>query len=383
MKIALTVDWLTTLGGAEHVVEELHKIWPSAPVFTTMWDSLRVRSLASTEVRPTYLQRWYNALHHHQPLLPWMPMAVEGWDLRGFDVIISSSHAVAKGVLPPPRALHICYCHTPMRYAWLMEEEYLADFGIRGPLRWFARRKLRELRRWDLTTSRRVDLFLANSRATQQRIARIYARTSTILHPPVQDRFFSRPLPLPVHHPAPGAPGEWLPNHSYYFAIGRLVPYKRFDLLIEAANRLRLPLRIAGEGSERRRLERLAGPTIQFLGRVKDSDLPRWYGGARALLFPTHEDAGIVPLEAQACGTPVVALGQGGAMDTVQEGVTGTFFPEQTLTSLIDAIERLESMAFDPATIRAHAQQFSSRRFQERLQQIVKEAYASRSDGYG
>ncbi len=364
MKLALVADWLTTLGGAERVIAEFHALWPAAPIFTTIARRGALGLLEDSDIRTTRLQRWYQIIRRHQLLFPWMPCAIESIDLRGFDLIHSSSHAVAKGIIPPSRAVHVCYCHTPMRYAWEMEEEYLEDFRIPRILRPWIRNRLKALRRWDLTTAKRVDLFIANSRTTQERIARTYARESLVIHPPVDDRFFGI-QPQDPH------------GRSFYLAVGRLVPYKRFDLLIEVANAKKLPLKIAGSGQDEKRLRKMAGPTVEILGYVPEDGLPQLYGGAKALLFTAFEDAGVAPLEAQACGTPVIAFGKGGARDTVREGETGLFFEEQTAAALFAALERFQEMRFDPATIRGHARQFSSARFREQILDATKMAIAT------
>jgi len=361
MNVALIADWLPTYGGAEHVIAELKLLWPEAPIFTTVARHGRMGPLDRTDIRTSSLQKWYRLLRRHELLLPWMPQAVERMDLKGFDVIVSSSHAVAKGIVPPSNAVHICYCHTPMRYAWEMEEEYLRDFGIPKFLHRTAKKFLKSVRRWDLTTSKRVDVFIANSSTTQERIVRTYGRKSVVIRPPVGNLFFSHPL-LPKSE-----------KHCF-LAIGRLVPYKRFDLLIETANALLLPLKIAGTGHDEHRLRKLAGPTVEVLGYVPDDRLPSLYAHAKAVLFPQVEDAGVVPLEAQACGTPVIALGVGGVRDTVQDGVTGIFFAEQTVASLTDALQRFERSSFDPAALREHARKFSSLRFREQVGRVVEEA---------
>jgi glycosyltransferase involved in cell wall biosynthesis len=294
---------------------------------------------------------------------------MEDLDLRGYDVIVSSSHAVGKGVIPPPGAAHICYCHTPMRYAWEMEKQYLDDFRVPRLLRKAVRRRLAALRRWDLTTAKRVDAFIANSGETAQRIERIYGRTATVIPPPVQSRFFATPLTA-AH------------DRGALLAVGRLVPYKRFDLLIECANALGVPLTIAGTGQEEKRLKALAGPTVTFLGRVPDAELPALYARARAILFPAYEDAGLVPMEAQACGTPVVAYKRGGALDTVMEGTTGLFFEEQSVQSVRSALEKFSRMQWDPAAIRAHASRFSAECFRKRIREFVdgvRSAHAAQS----
>jgi len=370
MKLAIIADWLPTFGGAEHVIAEFHALWPEAPIFTTVARHGHLGPLDQANIRTNNLQTWYRLLRRHEVLLPWMPRTIEAIDLREFDVVVSSSHAVAKGIIPPSSAMHVCYCHTPMRYAWEMEEEYLRDFRIPHILRRTVKRTLKKLRRWDLTTAKRVDQFLANSKTTQERISRVYGRESTVIPPPVSDRFF---LPL-----IPDNQSQ-IPN-PYFLAIGRLVPYKRFDLLIEAANQLKFPLTIAGTGRDFSRLKTLAGPTVQLLGFVPDADLPSLYSHARALLLPQIEDAGVVPIEAQACGTPVIALRRGGVLDTVREDVTGIFFEEQTVAALQEALGRFERAAFDPNVIREHARQFSSASFRQSISHAVMQEIAKRRE---
>jgi len=362
MKIALVADWLVTFGGAEHVLHALHQLWPEAPLFTTVARTDNLGPLASADIRTTSLQKWYSLIGKHQLLLPFMPRAIESIDLTGFDVVISSSHAVAKGIIVPTTTRHICYCHTPMRYAWEMEEEYLNDFGVRWPLRTPIKKMLSKIRRWDLSTAERVDTFIANSTETQSRIKNIYGRESTVISPPVSDRFY-----------------EWSvasnqsATRSYFLALGRLVPYKRFDLLIELANREKLPLKIAGTGSEMQRLKKLAGPTVEFLGYVPDADLPSLYSRAKALLFPQYEDAGIVPMEAMASGTPVIAYDKGGVKDVIEDSVTGILVTEQSVEAFSAAIKRFEQSMFETERIRSSMIKFREEEFQRRIIELVEE----------
>ena len=357
MQLAIVADWLPVFAGAEHVIAEFHAMWPDAPIFTTVTHRENIGPLKHADIRTTYLQTPYRLSGKHQWLLPWMPQAIESINLHGYDTILSSSHAIGKGIIPPSTARHICYCHTPMRYAWEMEDEYLDDFNIPQFLRRAIKQKLKHIRRWDMTSAMRVDTFIANSTTTQKRIARVYNRDSIVIHPPVSERFFEY-ISTSV-------------SKDYYLAIGRLVPYKRFDLLIETANRLKLPLKIAGSGQEGAKLKAMAGPTVEMLGFVPDSDLPDLYSNARALLFPQFEDAGVVPLEAQACGTPVIAYGKGGVLDTIKNGETGLYFNEQTVDSLTDAIQKFETMTFDPVAISSFASQFSARQFKKRMQNVI------------
>ncbi len=365
MRIALVADWLTVFGGAEHTIAEFHALWPDAPLFTTVTRRNRIGPLAKADIRTTGLQTAGWLLRRHQPLLPWMPKAVEYLDLRGYDIVLSSSHAVAKGVISPSHAVHICYCHTPMRYAWAMEEEYLDAFGVPSTLRPFAKRMLKSLRRWDLSTAKRVDIFLANSSETQDRICRIYGRESFVVSPPVQDRFFAFPI-------------RALAERTFALAVGRLVPYKRFDLLIALANARKLPLKIVGTGREHTRLQSMAGPTVELLGYVPDDKLPELYASARVLLFPQHEDAGIVPLEAMASGTPVVAYDRGGVRDTIIPDETGVLFSEQSVECLGAALDHALSLSLDPVRLREYARGFGAPRFRARVREIVETTWEER-----
>ncbi|HRH93087.1 MAG TPA: glycosyltransferase [Candidatus Peribacteria bacterium] len=359
MRLALVADWLPTYGGAEHVIAALHRMWPESPLFTTVYNKARLPALAKADVRPVGRLQWlYGVLGRHQWLLPLLPRAMEDIDLSGYDVVFSSSHAVGKGIVPPSGAVHVCYCHTPMRYAWEMEAEYLKDFRVQGWLKKKVKQQLKRLRRWDVSTARRADVFIANSTETQSRIARIYGRDSIVIPPPVDDRFFES---------VPGSPAK----DGYYLALGRLVPYKKFDLLIQLANALNINLVIGGTGHEEARLRALAGPTVTFKGFVPDADLPRLYADAKAVLFPQVEDAGIVPLEAQASGTPVVAFGKGGVLDVVQHGVTGVLANAQTVESFSAAVLECEAKNWDRAAIRDSARKFSQAKFKERIETAV------------
>ena len=379
MKLALIADWLTTFGGAEHVLEEFLQIFPRSPLYSTVARRGKLGPLDVADIRTTRLQHLYSLTKQHQMLLPLMPKAIESIDLRGFDVILSSSHAVAKGIVPPSDALHVCYCHTPMRYAWEMEEQYLDDFRIPLKLRPFIRNQLKKIRRWDLTTAKRVDLFIANSTTTQERIKRIYNRESIVIPPPVNERFFGQSAKFKVQSSKVGTSHFAL--GTYFLAVCRLVPYKRIDLLIEVANALKLPLKIAGRGQDEARLRAMAGPTVEFLGFVPDSDLPALFANAEAFLFPQYEDAGIVLLEAQATGTPAIAFKAGGATDVVQDGKTGIFFDQQTAESLMQALERFRSLTWDRDAIRDHARAFSQTHFREKLKSTVEDSYTKFQEG--
>lgn len=369
MKIAFAADWLTTNGGAEQVLGEFRALHPQAPFFTTVLREGKVASLQGADIRVSTLQRWYKLLRNHQVLLSMMPRAVESLDVRGYDVILSSSHAVGKGIVPESGTLHICYCHTPMRYAWEMEDEYLRDFKIPRFLQPFIRRRLEKLREWDLTTAQRTDLFIANSDTSAERIKRTYGRESIVIPPPVKNVFLESPL------------RSQAPAHPYFLAVGRMVPYKRFDLLIEVANELKLPLKIVGKGQDEKRLKKMAGPTVEFLGFVPDEALPGLYANAEALLFPQYEDAGIVQLEAQASGTPVIAYDAGGAKTLTKQGVTSILFPEQTKESLKAALDEFKTKTWDRNAIREFARGFSQDTFRARIKETIDTAYADFKNG--
>lgn len=377
-RVAIVADWLVTYGGAEHVLAELHAMFPDAPIFTTVAKRESLGPLKDADIQTTRLQPLYKLIGNHQILLPLMPRAIEEIDLTGFDVILSSSHAVGKGIVPPPDALHICYCHTPIRYAWEMEEIYLNDFRIPTFLRKTAKRQLQKLRRWDMTTAKRVDVFIANSTTTEERIARIYDRKSIVVPPPVDERFFTSSEDGRLRASSEtNSRSSQLAARSYFLAVSRLVPYKRIDLLINVANHLQIPLKIAGRGQDEARLKALAGPTVEFLGFVPEADLPSLYANAEALLFPQYEDAGIVALEAQACGTPVIAYKAGGALDAVVDGKTGLFFDTQDAASVSEAIERFKKHRWDRKVIAEHAKTFSKTAFETHIRAILDTSYQS------
>ncbi len=358
-RVALVHDYLNQWGGAERVLEELRAIWPEAPVFTSIYDRERMpASYREWPIRTSFMQHLPGVLRHHQPYLPLYPLAFARLDLRGYDLIVSSSSAFAKNVAPAPGALHICYCHSPMRFAW-----NAADYARRERLglgiRAFLQPPLELLRRWDRRGTRRVDRLIANSATVAARIARYYGREAVVIHPPVQTT-------------VPPATGE---PEDFYLVVTRLVPYKRLDIVVEAFNRLGLPLRIVGQGRDRAALERAAGPNIRFLGFVSDVEKHDLYARCRATIFPAEDDFGIAQVEAQAVGRPVIAYRAGGAIETVRDGVTGVFFDEQTPESLLAAVERLATGRFDPATIRAHAQTFDATVFRRAIAGYVDERW--------
>lgn len=361
MKLAIVHDYLNQYGGAERVLEELHAIWPDAPVYTSIFAAEAMPPLyREMQIHTSFMQWLPGVTRHHQPYLPLYPLAFEALDLSSYEVVLSNSSAFAKAVITPPSTLHVCYCLTPMRWAWSYHE-----YVRRERLGWTARLLLPGyialLRLWDVASANRVDHFIGISHAVAARIRKYYRREAAVIYPPVNTRAF-----------APAGRTE-----DYYLVVSRLIPYKRIDLAVEACTRLGRRLLVVGGGRDRARLERLAGPTVEFLGRVSERELADLYARCRALIFPGEEDFGIVPLEAQAAGRPVVAYGAGGALETVIDGHTGVHFFAPTAESLADAILRLESLAFDSARIRAHAERFDTSVFRGALSAFVERALDS------
>ncbi|UFP95557.1 glycosyltransferase family 4 protein [Gloeobacter morelensis] len=366
MKVALVHEYLIKQGGSENVVEALKGLFPEAPIYTSYFGAATMpERWRRYDVRPSFLQKLplggsTSYQRRLQYVLPLMPAAYESFDLREFDVVISSSHAFAKGVLTRQDALHLSYIHTPTRYLWDMTWEYQRDFrvplvGALMPL------VLSALRTWDFQAAQRPDYLMANSRYVQQRIAKFYRRPSTVVYPPVDTQFFQ-----PVA----------APSLEYYLAAGRFVPYKRLDLAVEAFNRLGLPLWVAGEGPDLARLRAKARPNVVFLPYQPPKQLADLFANCRALIFPGEEDFGIVPVEVQACGRPVVAYGRGGATETVADGESGVLFGEQTVEALVAAVERCEQLHWWPDRIRARAENFSQARFGQAVRSCVARALA-------
>lgn len=358
MKVALVHDYLNQMGGAERVVMAFHEIFPDAPIYTSIYDPKRVDpAFQQMDIRTTFMQKLPMVTKHHQPYLPFYPFAMESIDLRGYDLILSSSSAFGKGVITKPGTMHICYCHTPMRWCWNYDE-YVEREQLGSVARGVLPLVISGLRLWDQTSAMRVDHFIANSPVVAERIQKYYRRDAVVIPPPVEaSRFPFDPTTVP---------------EDYFLVLSRLIPYKRIDLAIEACNRLHLPLVIIGGGRDLERLKKLAGPTIRFLGRLDDKDVLHYYAHCRALLFPGEEDFGITPLEAQASGRPVIAYGSGGALASIIDGVTGIFFREQTVDSLVEALVSFNNHQFDPCIIRNHALEFDTPRFHRRLLQFIE-----------
>jgi glycosyltransferase involved in cell wall biosynthesis len=372
-RVAIVHDWIVSMRGGERVLESLCRLYPRAPVFTLRYNRSAVSALiAARDVRTAFTDPLARLLPlgraEFRMLLPLFPRAVESLPLDGYDLIISSSHAVAKGAIAPPGALHVSYVHSPMRYIWEAADEY-APAVPGGPLGRAAFSALsRYLRRWDLASTARVQTLVANSVYTQSRIRTVYGREAPVIEPPVDAERFAR-----VPDPAPQD------DDPLYLCVSALVPYKRVELAVRAFG---LPGRrgrlvVVGDGADRARLSRLAGPNVELRGRVDDDELCRLYAACRAVVHPALDDFGIVPVEALAAGRPVVAFAGGGSLDSVRDGETGVLFPEPTPESLAAALDRLDQLTFDPARLRASAHRFDRTRFEQRFGAFVESRLAA------
>jgi len=368
-KIAIVHDWLTTYAGAEQVLAQMLACFPQADVYSVV-DFLPPEQRAFLQgrtVHTTFIQRLPGARKRYRHYLPLMPLAIEQLDLSGYDLILSSSHAVAKGVLVGPDQLHISYVHTPMRYAWDLQHQYLRESGLdRRWLGWPVRWLLHRLRLWDLRTSPGVDYFVANSAFIGRRIRRVYGREATVIHPPVDVDAFS-------------CVAE---KDSYYLAVSRLVPYKRMDLIAQAFSAMPdKKLVIIGDGPDRAKLQQHLAPNIEYLGYQPNEVVRQYMRRARAFVFAAEEDFGITPVEAQACGTPVIAYGRGGALETVQgpekPAPTGVFFRQQTVEAICQAVAQFEAdlPQFTPKNCRTNAEIFSAQRFRAEYTDFVERGW--------
>lgn len=354
MKIAIVCDWLTNMGGAEQVVINFKEIFKDAPIYTTFYNPDKLdKKLQNIDVRTCFLQK-KKVIENHKKYYPLMPLAFENFDLNEYDVVLSSSSSCAKGVLTKPGSIHVCYCHTPMRYAWEKREEYIEGMGkIKRRL---IKILLHYMRIWDVASANRVDYFIANSTEVQKRIQKHYKRDAVVINPPVRCSLFNIAEK----------------DGDYYLVLSRLVKYKRFDLAVQACSQLGKKLIVIGDGPEREKLEKMAGDSVTFLGRQPDEVVQKYMSECKALLFPGEEDFGIVPVEAQACGRPVIAYGKAGVLDSVIDGKTGVFFKEQNVESVKDAILRFEQMEFNKEEIRQHALKFDESEFQRKIKEFIE-----------
>jgi glycosyltransferase involved in cell wall biosynthesis len=365
LRIAIMHDWLPVYGGAERVLEQIINVFPEADLFS-MVDLIPEGQrdfLQNKPVQTSFIQKLPFARAKYRAYLPLMPMAVEQFDFSRYDLILSSSYAVAKGIITGPDQLHICYCHSPIRYAWDLQNQYLAAAGLtKGPKSWLTRSILHYIRSWDALSATRVDSFMANSEFVARRIEKTYRRQATVIYPPVDLAGFA-------FEPE---------KESYYVTASRMVPYKRMDLIVEAFTGMpERELRVIGDGPDFEKIKAKAGPNVKMLGYQSFEALKEQIQKARAFVFAAEEDFGIAPVEAQACGTPVIAFGKGGVTETVINGETGVYYDAQTVESLQAGVREFEATAgqFDPLAIRRNAMRFSAERFQHEFALEVARAW--------
>lgn len=360
MKIAIIHDWLTGMRGGEKCLEIFCELFPRAALFTLIHiKGAMSKVIENMEIRTSFLQNFPDVEKKYRYYLPLMPKAIEQFDLTGYDLILSSNHCVAKGVRVPENSLHICYCYTPMRYIWDMYEQYFGNsaFATKMAMKFFRP----YLQKWDVETSKSVESFIAISENVKKRIKKHYNRDSTVIYPPVDTDSFT-----------PSTTDNELSTMNYYLVVSAFAPYKRVDLAIEAFNRLGYSLKIIGRGQNEKELKKNAGKNIEFLGWKDNDKLKEYYQNCRALIFPGEEDFGIVPVEAQSCGKPVIAYKKGGALETVLDGKTGVFFENQTVDSLVDSVKIFEGMNFNGNLIRDNAEIFCKKSFKNKISEFIQ-----------
>lgn len=361
MKIALVHDYLVQYGGAERVLEAFTELFPYAPIYTLIHDDEAMRGqFRDKRIYTSFLQNMPFSRKRHRFFPPLMPLAIEEFDFSQYDIVLSDSSSYAKGIITRPETLHICYMHTPMRYAWDDCQKYTQDFGFPTFIKRLVPFFMSPIRLWDKASADRVDRFLANSQFVAKRIRKYYRKDALVIHPPVNvDKFFL---------------AEQKDRQDYFLMVGRLIAYKRHDIAIEAFNRLRLPLKIIGRGPELERLKKIAGPTIEFLGRVPEEDLPQYYARCRGFIFPQEEDFGIVAIEAMASGRPLIAYRGGDIVEHMEEGKMGVYFNEQTADAIVKAVEGFDENRYDPSFIRERALRFDKERFKATMKDYVTNA---------
>lgn len=358
-KIALAHDHLFQMGGAERVLLEFHKIFPNSPIYTLIHDKGNDRFFRDCKIITSKLQKIPGSLRFFRWFLTFMPSAWEGFDFSKYEIILSSTSALAKGIITPSNSLHFCYCHTPTRYLWSDTHEYVSNLKIPGLLKKILVVELKKLREWDYSAAQRVDYFIANSNFVAGRIKKYYRRDSKVIYPPVNvDKCYSDSN-----------------KQDYYIIVSRLRPYKKVDLVIRAFNQLKLPLKIIGDGECIDYLKSIAKPNIEFLGEISDEIRNRYLSKARAFIHPQEEDFGIAAVEAIASGCPVIAYGSGGILEIVEDYKTGLFFEEQVWESLAEAVLDFSKLEFNSDFIKNQANRFSNVRFRENIEDYVEEKY--------
>lgn len=360
-KIALVFDWMTNPGGAERVNLVLHEMFPDAPIYTSIFNPEKIKGFENAEIHTSFIQNLPFSKINHQLYLSLMPHAYELFDLSKYDIVISSSHSCAKGIITKPETLHVCYCHSPMRYAWDNWQSYIQEYKMNPIFKTLGKRKMHKLRIWDRLSADRVDHFIANSNTTRKRIEKYYRKPSTIIYPMIETKRYKISKT----------------RKGYFLAVGRLTPYKKFDIIVKAFNKLGEPLKIVGRGIIENDLEKIANSNIELLGFVDDKQLRELYSECEALIFPQIEDFGITPLEAMAAGRPIIAYKKGGALDTIIDGKTGIFFKKQTVAELINAVEKYKKSKhkFKSKDIREHAKKFDKTQFQKNLINYLEEKW--------
>lgn len=361
MKLALVHDFLVQDGGAEKVLAVLQDVWPDAPTYTLFFDPQKLPLFANRDIRTSFLQQMPLILKKYQWYITLMPTATEQYNLSDFDVVVSSTSAFAKGIITRPDATHICYCHTPTRYLWSDTHSYLEELRVPKFIKSMLPPVLSRLRLWDAQAAHRVDHFIANSNTVKTRIQKYYHRDAHVIFPPVNThRFHLSPRPK-----------------NYFLTGGRLVAYKRFDLIIDACNKTGIPLKVFGSGPVEQHLKREGKSNIEFLGKVSDERLQNLYADAIAFIQTQEEDFGITTIESMASGRPVIAYRKGGAIETIMEGVTGEFLESQTWEELADRLIRFNEAGYDPKHIKAYAQRFSRERFKQNMENFIKQTCTS------
>jgi glycosyltransferase involved in cell wall biosynthesis len=366
LKVAIIHEWFTTLGGSEFFIKNLYSIFPDADIFTLVANTTILNKLGinPAKVTTSFIQKLPFGLKKYKSYLPLFPMATEQFNLAGYDLVISSSHAVAKGVLTSPSQVHVCYCHSPIRYAWDLYHQYLQESGLdRGITGMIAKFFLHRIRIWDVISSNRVDYFLSNSDYIGKRIKKIYRRESRTVYPGINLEDF----PLVVN------------KDDFYFTCSRFVPYKKINLIVEAFNEMpEKKLIIIGDGPDFKKVKAIAKGNVTLMGYQPFDVLKDYLSRAKAFVFAAEEDFGLVPVEAQACGTPVIAFGKGGVTETVLENISGIFFKEQSVDSLKEAVGRFDSLDFDPIIIKERMDMFGRKRFNEEMIAFFEEVLAKR-----